>query len=172
VRDERERERLQELLENGLSPGERDEIERWAAAAPERDSELSGFRRLDDLLTEAVPEDWSEDRTRRTLAALALAPDAPGRGGVLLRMLLTAAAAVIAMVVYGGPVLGRIHATPERLETLGAGMLDGWSARAGSLASIPVGPVVAVAGLILLATFIVGARTARALPSRPENRHG
>jgi len=170
--DQRHPERLQELLENGLSPEEREEAERWVSAAPEREGELARLRSLDALLTEAVPAAWSEDRTRKTLDTLGLAPAAANGAGVLLRVALTAAAAVLALLVYGGPLLGRIQAAPDRLRTAGAGMLEGWASRAGALEALPAGPVVLVAGLLLLATLTIGARTARTLPSRPENRHG
>jgi ferric-dicitrate binding protein FerR (iron transport regulator) len=168
VNDEREKtaERLQELLEGDLPADRREEIERWAALSPHRERELERLRRLDGLLGEAVPEPWSTSRTERVLDGLGVRAEAAR--GRLLRMILTAAAAVAALAIWGGPVLSRVHAAPDRVRQAGSGLVDGLTMVTAGLPSIPPGPVAGLAVVVLLVTLVVGARTARTLASEED----
>ncbi len=168
--DERDHEptvdRLQEILE-GRDP----EIESRVAGSPELRTELERLRKLDAMLMDAVPEVWTAARTERVLAALPMPPAPRPRSGLLLRMALSAAAAIVGLAIWGGPVISAVHAAPDHLHSLAAGLGDGLLARTSELHSVPAGPLAGAAIVLLLVTLTVGARTVRAL-TIPERNHG
>ena len=130
----------------------------------DRSDELSRERleRLDVLLAEAVPEDWTPEHTERVIAGLGLGA-APTRSRIAAWVLATAAA-LAALAIWGGPVLDEVSTVPTLVADAAR---DGLAAiPLASIPTLPLEPVAGAALLLLVVTLVAGARTARTIAEK------
>jgi hypothetical protein len=127
----------------------------------EEDEDLRRFEKLDDLLGDAVPEQWTADMTASVLAGLDLAPTTTARAAHRTTGALTAAAAAVLLVIWGGPVMTGLDVGGAWLASSIAGILDTVTTRPSFVPMVPAATATAGAFLLLalaLTAGFVGAR--------------